>query len=95
MYAHTLSRTPFSIDFVLAKVDDVVNYCRKGSMWPMTFGLACCAVEMMQVAAPRYDMDRYGIVFRASPVMTIPSSLLCCSLSTMWASFSLPFYLLS
>eukprot|EP00037_Helgoeca_nana_P001922 m.30409 g.30409 ORF g.30409 m.30409 type:complete len:206 (-) comp12226_c0_seq1:189-806(-) len=54
-------------DFVLAKVDDVVNYCRKGSMWPMTFGLACCAVEMMQVAAPRYDMDRYGIVFRASP----------------------------
>ena len=34
---------------------------------PMTFGLACCAVEMMHVAAPRYDMDRYGIVFRASP----------------------------
>lgn len=33
----------------------------------MTFGLACCAVEMMQVAAPRYDMDRFGVVFRASP----------------------------
>jgi len=54
-------------DFVLAKVDDLVNYMRKGSIWPMTFGLACCAVEMMHVAAPRYDMDRYGIVFRASP----------------------------
>lgn len=39
----------------------------KGSLWPMTFGLACCAVEMMQIAAPRYDMDRYGVVFRASP----------------------------
>jgi hypothetical protein len=40
----------------------------QGSMWPMTFGLACCAVEMMHAAAPRYDMDRFGIVFRASPV---------------------------
>lgn len=36
-------------------------------MWPMTFGLACCAVEMMHFAAPRYDMDRFGVVFRASP----------------------------
>jgi len=54
-------------DVAMAKVDDLVNYCRKGSIWPMTFGLACCAVEMMHVAAPRYDMDRYGIVFRASP----------------------------
>ncbi|TNN40879.1 NADH dehydrogenase [ubiquinone] iron-sulfur protein 7, mitochondrial [Liparis tanakae] len=36
-------------------------------MWPMTFGLACCAVEMMHMAAPRYDMDRFGVVFRASP----------------------------
>ena len=39
----------------------------QGSLWPLTFGLACCAVEMMHIAAPRYDMDRYGIVFRASP----------------------------
>lgn len=36
-------------------------------MWPLTFGLACCAVEMMHIAAPRYDMDRFGVVFRASP----------------------------
>eukprot|EP01147_Barroeca_monosierra_P005205 gene5205-8808_t len=54
-------------DYALAKLDDLVNWARKGSMWPMTFGLACCAVEMMHVAAPRYDMDRFGIVFRASP----------------------------
>jgi NADH:ubiquinone oxidoreductase subunit B-like Fe-S oxidoreductase len=39
----------------------------QGSLWPLTFGLACCAVEMMHIAAPRYDMDRFGVVFRASP----------------------------
>lgn len=39
----------------------------QGSLWPLTFGLACCAVEMMHIAAPRYDMDRYGVLFRASP----------------------------
>lgn len=54
-------------EYVMARLDDVLNWGRKGSMWPLTFGLACCAVEMMHIAAPRYDMDRYGVVFRASP----------------------------
>ncbi|XP_017753166.1 PREDICTED: NADH-quinone oxidoreductase subunit B 2-like [Eufriesea mexicana] len=54
-------------EFVVARLDDVLNWGRKGSVWPLTFGLACCAVEMMHIAAPRYDMDRYGVVFRASP----------------------------
>ena len=53
--------------FVTAKLDSLVNWARSGSLWPMTFGLACCAVEMMHAAASRYDMDRFGLVFRPSP----------------------------
>lgn len=55
------------VEFVVTKMDDLANWARKGSMWPMTFGLACCAVEMMHTMASRYDMDKFGIVFRASP----------------------------
>jgi len=55
------------VDWAMARIDDLVNWGRKCSLWPLTFGLACCAVEMMHIAAPRYDMDRYGVVFRASP----------------------------
>jgi len=54
-------------EYALARIDDLVNWGRKSSLWPLTFGLACCAVEMMHFAAPRYDMDRFGVVFRASP----------------------------
>src|ERR1700761_6983867 len=53
--------------FIVAQMDKLVNWARSGSLWPMTFGLACCAVEMMQTAAARYDLDRFGIVFRPSP----------------------------
>ncbi|RNA17675.1 NADH-ubiquinone oxidoreductase 20 kDa subunit-like [Brachionus plicatilis] len=66
--------SPFQLDFkshkmeyTMARIDDLMNFIRRGSLWPMTFGLACCAVEMMHIAAPRYDMDRYGVVFRATP----------------------------
>ncbi|KAL9873991.1 NADH-quinone oxidoreductase subunit B 2-like [Glossina fuscipes] len=54
-------------EWTMARLDDLLNWGRKSSIWPLTFGLACCAVEMMHIAAPRYDMDRYGVVFRASP----------------------------
>ncbi len=53
--------------YVMASLDSLANWARTGSLWPMTFGLACCAVEMMQAAASRYDMDRFGMVFRPSP----------------------------
>jgi NADH-quinone oxidoreductase subunit B len=53
--------------FVVAQMDKLVNWARCGSLWPMTFGLACCAVEMMHTGASRYDLDRFGVVFRPSP----------------------------
>jgi len=53
--------------FMTTQVDNLVNWARTGSLWPMTFGLACCAVEMMHAGASRYDLDRFGVVFRASP----------------------------
>ena len=53
--------------YVTTTVDKLVNWARTGSMWPMTFGLACCAIEMMYAGAARYDLDRFGVVFRPSP----------------------------
>ena len=55
------------MEYVITQVDKLVNWGRNSSMWPMTFGLACCAVEIMHVAVSRYDLDRFGIIFRASP----------------------------
>ena len=54
-------------EYILSKVDSLINWARKGSLWPMTFGLACCAVEMMHTGAARYDLDRFGMIFRPSP----------------------------
>ena len=54
--------------FLVTELDKVVNWARTGSLWWMTFGLACCAVEMMHASMPRYDLDRFGVVPRASPI---------------------------
>ncbi|KXX81993.1 NADH dehydrogenase [ubiquinone] iron-sulfur protein 7, mitochondrial [Madurella mycetomatis] len=55
------------VQYALTTLDIITNWARQGSLWPMTFGLACCAVEMMHLSTPRYDQDRLGIIFRASP----------------------------
>ncbi|MBH0777747.1 NuoB/complex I 20 kDa subunit family protein [Nocardia bovistercoris] len=54
--------------FLLSTVEDFAGYLRKGSLWPATFGLACCAIEMMATGAGRFDLARFGMeAFRASP----------------------------
>ena len=53
--------------FLTASADDLITWARTGSLMWMTFGLACCAVEMMQASMPRYDLERFGVAPRASP----------------------------
>jgi NADH-quinone oxidoreductase subunit B len=53
--------------FVVAKLDSLLDWARTGSLWPMTFGLACCAVEMIHAYMSRYDLDRFGVIPRPSP----------------------------
>lgn len=53
--------------FLLTSADNLFDWARTGSMWPMTFGLACCAVEMIHAYMSRYDLDRFGMIPRPSP----------------------------
>ena len=55
------------VDYLLAPTQSLVSWARQGSFWPLTFGLACCAIEMMHATVSRYDFDRFGIIFRATP----------------------------
>ena len=55
---------------ITTTMDGVLNYARASSMWYMLFGLACCAIEMMATGASRYDFDRFGMFYRASPRQT-------------------------
>ena len=57
--------------FLLTSTEDIINWARNGSLHWMTFGLACCAIEMMQVSMPRYDLERFGTAPRASPRTSI------------------------
>jgi NADH-quinone oxidoreductase subunit B len=58
----------FEENIITTNLDEVVNWARKSALWPMTFGLACCAIEMIASVSSRYDIDRFGAgVFRASP----------------------------
>jgi len=55
------------VDYIVAPLSGIVSWARQGSFWPLTFGLACCAVEMMHATVSRYDFDRFGVIFRATP----------------------------
>ena len=58
----------FEANILTTNLDALVNWSRKSALWPMTFGLACCAIEMMAVGAAHHDIDRFGAgAFRASP----------------------------
>lgn len=53
---------------ILGNIDEILSWARKSSLWPLTFGIACCAIEMMATGASRFDLDRFGAgVFRPSP----------------------------
>lgn len=54
-------------NWLTTRASALISWARGGAMWPLTFGLACCAMEMMHVTASRYDMDRFGFLFRPSP----------------------------
>ena len=65
---HEIDPMEFSDSFLLTTVDKVINWGRRNSIWPMSFGLACCAIEMMAMTASRFDIARFGAeVFRGSP----------------------------
>ena len=53
--------------FVVSQFEDLLNWARASSLWPMSFGLACCAIDMMQTIASGYDLDRFGVFPRPSP----------------------------
>ena len=58
----------FEDSLVMTSLDQAIDWARASSLWPMTFGLACCAIEMMATGGPRYDIDRFGAgAFRATP----------------------------
>ncbi|TLD08375.1 uncharacterized protein PgNI_07813 [Pyricularia grisea] len=63
----TVKKETSVVDYALTNMDRLLAWARNGSMWPLTFALACCGIEMMHLSMPRYDQDRLGIIFRASP----------------------------
>ncbi|MGR4000983.1 MAG: NADH-quinone oxidoreductase subunit B [Alphaproteobacteria bacterium] len=63
----SLQRVAAGEGYLVTGFENLASWARSGSLWPMSFGLACCAVEMMHTACSRYDLDRFGSFFRPSP----------------------------
>ena len=57
----------FEENMAITTLEQAINWARQSSLWPLTFGLACCAIEMMATGAPRFDWDRLGLIPRATP----------------------------
>ena len=66
-FYNSLSQEVDNKGFLVTSTEELFQWARTGSLWWMTFGLACCAVEMIHVNMPRYDMERFGVAPRASP----------------------------
>lgn len=88
--------------FLVTSLDDLIGWARTGSLWWMTFGLACCAVEMMHSSMPRYDLERFGVAPRASPrqsdVMIVAGTLtnkMAPALRKVYDQMSEPRYVIS
>ncbi len=88
--------------FITARTEDLFTWARTGSLWWMTFGLACCAVEMIHVNMPRYDLERFGVAPRASPrqsdVMIVAGTLcnkMAAPLRRVYDQMSEPRYVIS
>lgn len=88
--------------FLVTSAEDLINWARTGSLWWMTFGLACCAIEMMQTSMPRYDLERFGVAPRASPrqsdVMIVAGTLtnkMAPALRKVYDQMSEPRYVIS
>ena len=87
---------------VMSSIEELVQWARTGSVWPMTFGLACCGVEMIHGYMPRYDFERFGIAPRASPrqsdVMIVAGTLcnkMAPALRKLYDQMSNPKYVIS
>ena len=89
-------------NILITTADDLLNWARLSSMWPMQFGLACCAIEMMATGASHYDLDRFGIFFRATPrqadVMIVAGTVtlkMATRIRTLYDQMAEPRYILS
>ena len=92
----------FEEGLIVTSLDWAINWGRQCSIWPMTFGLACCAIEMMHTSMPRYDVERFGFAPRASPrqsdVMIVAGTLcnkMAPALRKVYDQMSEPRYVIS